>query len=181
MTSDGCAQQGAGTTCPPLPPEIQGAVTAAVPGCTLLAAPDLDQGMQRFLLNRRALQHPSWSAGDFDGDGRCDYAVLLLAQGAGSCELTVAAILSRDDSGWQTLIMDEVELPRAQSGNCPVEVYVTTVGAGTVVSETAAPPREGTPRVLRLANDAVGISLFERSEKIVFLSHGVINSMWTSD
>jgi hypothetical protein len=146
-----------------------------------LAAPDLDQEMLRYLLDKRALQHPSWSAGDFDGDGRCDYAVLLLARGAGACRLTVAAVLSRDDGRWETVLLDEVELSRAQSGSCSVEVYVATVGSGTVVSETAAPALVGTPRVLRLANDAVEVSLFERSAKVVFLDHGVIKSMWTSD
>jgi hypothetical protein len=80
---------------PPLPPAVRREVDAAYPGWKFATvSPAL-----RHLLAPG--QRPEWVSGDFDGDGRRDYAVQLVraTPRADSAQLTVALLRRRGD-GW---------------------------------------------------------------------------------
>ena len=94
LTSIAVAQ----TTAPKLPAELTIALTQDFPGWK--PAP-IDSQVQQENKDARAVARRGFISGDFDGDGRADYVVMLLHPVESGSEEQVAVAYLSTKSGWQ--------------------------------------------------------------------------------
>src|SRR5215468_9512188 len=83
---------------PKLPAEVTVALTQDFPGWKL--AP-IDPQIQQENKYARAVARRGFISGDFDGDGKADYAVMLLHPSDSGAEEQVAVAYLNTKSGWQ--------------------------------------------------------------------------------
>lgn len=158
-------------------------VTAHWPWARVAGPTDLDQDMVSYLLQTGLTSHPTWAAGDFDGDGRTDFALFVFGKKRSSCSLTLVAVFCPPRGSHRAAVIDHPILPSGtrSPGHCAPDLYVTIVKKGATISRTQAVPKASDEESVTLANDAVKLVYFERSSVVFFWDGERFRRIWTED
>ncbi len=113
---------------------------------------------------------PAWIAGDFDGDGRMDYAVQLVAPSSGGSVQRVLAFLRRGQA--YTLV-------RLDSFPPTTTVYLQRVPKGSVRADLDA--ADAGARTVRLVHAAVEIVYDDQAAKTCWYVAGGLHCALTGD
>ncbi len=143
-----------------LPPEIRRVLDHRFPHWTFATVtPDYGPGTS-----------PAWLAVDFDGDGRMDYVVQLVARQSGGAVQRVVAFLRRR-ADYTMVALDS--FPPTTTN------YLQRVPRGTVRMDLDAPA--GGVRTFRLAHDGVEIAYGDQAAKTCWYAASALRCVLTGD
>jgi hypothetical protein len=162
---------------PAMDPTVQGSIQSAFPGSTILLAADIDPKNCG-----PAPESPGFVAGDFDGDGRTDFAVLVKLGETGKVitwggkklretRYGFAIFLARSDGTYN--------LKRAMRfvDYSPLMMLITLQPPGTI----QGPGDPGHRSEITLKHSAVERINCGKSSVVYYLSGQTVREFWTSD
>jgi hypothetical protein len=144
-------------------------IKADFPQCRILQLKDLDNDLQEYFIVNHPSAHPGYVIADFDGNGKEDYALLLLCGGKKKQTIRFDVLMADKNNSYSRIKIekwsDELSLKN---------LYLEITKPGKI-KETDS------ERTITIKNDGVSLNLFEAASRVYYWKNGKFNNVQTSD
>jgi len=91
-----------------VPDAVQVAIERFYPGSTLVVLNDLEEGLRQEFADGYPGRNPAFISSDFDGNGRLDYALLLLGKKSGRAIVRLVVLLHAPKGKFKAMSLEEI-------------------------------------------------------------------------
>jgi len=149
--------------------KIESLIKINYPKCKLLQMTDLNQDLQDYFVHNFPNSSPGYVASDFNGDGKLDYAALLICLEKKKSTIRFVVFMARKDDSYSCLKIHKWSEKLYLSN-----LYLNIVKPGKIQEWDSE-------RIITIEHPGIALVLFEAASRVYYWKRGQFNYIQTSD